>query len=468
MVFSSTAFLFLFLPIVLWAYFAAPSKLRNALLIAASVVYYAWGESPFLRVVFASAAANYVFGLCVQERFPKPARRVALTVAVALNIGLLGWYKYANFGVETLNSAAARLHRPEWQITLPFVALPLGISFITFHALSYVIDVYRGDARAQQNFGRLALYLLFFPQLVAGPIVRYHELEPQLGARRFDLQRFSRGVERFLLGLAKKVLIANQVGPIADAVFGLAPGNLTASIAWLGAVSYALQIYFDFSGYSDMAVGLAALFGFEFPENFAHPYTSRSLTEFWQRWHMSLSRWFRDYLYVPLGGNRRGHTRTYLNLVIVFFLCGLWHGASFSFVVWGLFHGAFLVLERVGFSKLLLRAPSVLQRTYALLVVLVGWVIFRASSLTRASEIVAALFGFAHGAGTTWRPAVFVDPLQLAALVAGVIFSAPVGRLLQRRPAFELPRAALLLALGAASAMRLSAATYNPFIYFRF
>ena len=480
MVFSSISFLFLFLPLVLWAYFVVRPGLRNALLIAASAVYYAWSESQFLRVVLASAAANYLFGLCVHPLVPKPARKLALASAVLANVGLLAWYKYANFTVETLNHAAMLLKRPGWQVHLAHVTLPLGISFFTFHALSYVIDVYRSDARPQPNFALLALYLLFFPQLVAGPIVRYHELEHQLRARSFQLARFARGVERFLIGLAKKVLIANQLGPIADGVFGLATRDLTPGIAWLGAVSYALQIYFDFSGYSDMALGLAALFGFEFPENFDYPYIARSLTDFWRRWHLSLSRWFRDYLYLPLGGNRRGAARTYVNLVIVFFCCGLWHGASFTFVIWGLFHGAFLVLERAGFSKILARLPSLLQRGYCLFVVLVGWVIFRASSLGQASDIIAALFGMAHGAGTAWRAAAFVDPLQLTTLVAGVIFSAPLGRLLRRPwldpsatttafgPALELARVALILALGAVSAMHLSATTYNPFIYFRF
>jgi len=469
---------------VLWSYLVVRPGLRNAVLLASSLVYYAWGESQFLRLIFASVVANYAFGLGVHPLFSKTTRKLTLCLAVIANIGLLAWFKYANFGAETLNQALAFVHRQAWQVHLAPVALPLGISFFTFHALSYVIDIYRGDAYPQRNLGLLTLYLLFFPQLVAGPIVRYHELEQQLTLRNFRFARFARGVERFVLGLSKKVLIANPTGQIADGVFGLAARDLTTRLAWVGAISYAVQIYFDFSGYSDMAIGLAALFGFEFPENFDYPYIARSITEFWRRWHLSLSRWFRDYLYVPLGGNRRGAVRTYLNLVIVFFLCGLWHGASFSFVVWGLFHGAFLVLERAGLSKVLARVPSLVQRGYCLFVVLVGWVIFRANSLTQAERIVAALFGHARGAGTTWRPEVFVDRLQFVALAAGIVFSAPVGRWLAR-PLFgssgagvsipetphkklEFARFALLVLLGTVSAMRLSAATYNPFIYFRF
>lgn len=484
MVFSSTVFLFLFLPLVLVAYFLAPERVRNGVLLLASVAYYAWGEATFLRLVLLSTSANYAFGLALQRLRGAEARKWVVALAVATNIGLLIWFKYASFGVASWNGLIAALHHgarsaQPWrgQIQLRPIALPLGISFFTFHALSYVIDIYRRQVVAQKSLLRLGLYILFFPQLIAGPIVRYHEISDQLQARPVKLEDLATGVERFVCGLAKKMLIANSVAEIADGIFGLPPSELSASLAWLGVSAYALQIYFDFSGYSDMAIGLARLFGFRFPENFAYPYISRSITEFWRRWHLSLSRWFRDYLYIPLGGNQRGAPRTYVNLLIVFSLCGLWHGASWNFVIWGFLHGAFLVVERLGLLRVLDRTWSPVRHAYCLTIVLISWVFFRASNLSLATEFLRAMVGHGQGLGANYRALSYLDRAHVLTLTAGVVGSTPVlpwiarwapGRVLARPPLFELGKLTALVLLAVASAVRLSSGTYNPFIYFRF
>lgn len=477
MVFSSTVFLFLFLPLVLAVYFLLPRVMRNGVLLVASLVYYAWGESTFLPLVFASVVGNYVFGLAMERLVDLRARKVLLGVAVVMNIGLLVWFKYANFFVHAFNVAAHQFPSVHRSLRLPLIALPLGISFFTFHALSYVIDIYRRQAVAQRSLPRLGLYILFFPQLVAGPIVRYHEISDQLGARQVRMSDLALGIERFVIGLAKKMLIANVTAEIADGIFGLPLPALTAGLAWLGACAYAIQIYFDFSGYSDMAIGLARLFGFRFPENFDYPYVARSVTEFWRRWHLSLSRWFRDYLYIPLGGNRRGGARTYFNLVTVFFLCGLWHGASWTFVIWGLLHGAFLVIERRGLLRVLDATWSPLRHVYCLLVVLVTWVFFRAPSLTFAHAFLRAMAGYGEGDGLAYRAVGFLDHERIFALVVGAVGATPVTVWLRQRlrlesfarlAVFDLGKLVALATLATASAMRLSSGTYNPFIYFRF
>src|SRR6185436_9027443 len=322
----------------------------------------------------------------------------------AVNLASLAFFKYAGFLAANLNALLGATGLGA--VPVPAVVLPIGISFFTFHAISYVVDVYRRDAVAQKGPVEAALYLLLFPQLIAGPIIRYRDIAAQLTARVVDLDGFATGVRRFVVGLGKKMLIANIVAVPADRLFALPAGELTAAHAWLAASCYTLQIYFDFSGYSDMAIGLAQLFGFRFKENFNYPYVSQSIQEFWRRWHISLSAWFRDYLYVPLGGNRVAPGRVYLNLVTVFFLCGLWHGASWTFVVWGLYHGAFLVLERLGLAAWLGRMPRALRHVYALLVVMVGWVFFRAESLSAAAGLLQAMAGFSPADptayGVTW------------------------------------------------------------------
>ena len=479
LVFSSTLFLLLFLPVTLGLCLASPARLRNGLLLLASLLYYAWGESRFLPIVVTSVVLNHIFGL-LAERFEGPSsRRAVIALAVAFNLGLLGYFKYATFFATSVNQAAAAVFHVGPLLSVRPIELPLGISFFTFHALSYVIDIHRRQVPAQRNLSLLALYVLFFPQLVAGPIVRYHEICDQLTHRQISVEGLSYGVQRFIVGLAKKMLIANSVAGIADGIFALPTNQLTAPLAWLGAIAYALQIYFDFSGYSDMAIGLASMFGFRFPENFNHPYVAQSITNFWRRWHMSLSRWFRDYLYIPLGGNRVGTRRVYFNLIVVFLLCGLWHGASWNFVVWGLLHGLFLVIERMGLAGLLQqRAWWPLRHAYCLIVIVVTWVFFRAPTLPAALGMLRAMFGAGHTSGFVEQPAIFLDHQGVLALVAGVVGSTPWLRVLAQRratatrssstAAWEMGRVLALTALLVASAMRLSSGTYNPFIYFRF
>lgn len=448
----------------------APQRARNALLLAASLLFYAWGEGEYVLLMLFSIGLNHRFGLWLHARGPRFDKGV-IAFALVINLGLLGLFKYFGFAVENLRALGFDLP------LLDPVHMPIGISFFTFHAISYLIDIYRGKAKAQRSVIDFALYIALFPQLVAGPIVRYHELVHQLGKRELSVARFAEGTRRFIFGLAKKMLIANTVAATATTVFKLPAGALRPQDAWLGAVCYTIQIYFDFSGYSDMAVGLGKMFGFDFPENFNYPYIAQSVSEFWRRWHITLSNWFRDYLYIPLGGNRRGRAREAFNLVTVFFLCGLWHGASWTFILWGLYHGAFLVLERVGLSSLLVRTFRPLRHLYLLLVVVIGWVLFRAPDLSSALAMLAAMSGKAAAAGSA--PVLeALDGSVLLALACAAVFATPVLPFLAahrerlRGPALgftlrslELGGLALLLF---ASCMQVAANTYNPFIYYRF
>lgn len=475
MVFSSPVFLFLFLPIVLGIYYLLPKALWNLWLLAASVLFYAWGERIFTVVMLVSITMNYLFGLAIEHFRGRSLMKATMAAAVAANLGLLGFYKYANFLVGLLNGALGPLHFAP--IRLDPVHLPIGISFFTFHALSYVIDVYRADVRGQKNFVKVALYVTLFPQLIAGPILRFHHVAHQFGVRSVSLLLFHSGVRRFLVGFGKKVLIANTLAGPVDQLFAAAPGTLSAGAAWLGAVAYTLQLYFDFSGYSDMAIGLGRMFGFQFPENFNYPYISRSIQEFWRRWHISLSTWFRDYLYIPLGGNRVAPGRQYFNLVTVFFLCGLWHGASMTFVVWGLFHGLFLVLEKGALRRVESLAPAA-GHVYTLLVVTVGFVFFRCDTLVHASRYLRSMIGVTGGAKEHFA-AMYLTPDVAVALAAAVIGCTPwvaqwarqccaAPRNAFARLAAESAVNAGLLAVFVVALTYLSAGTYNPFIYFRF
>ncbi len=474
MVFSSVIFLFLFLPAVLLGYFLLPRAVKNLWLLAASLLFYAWGETFFVLLMLASVSMNYLFGLLIDALRDHPARKPVLVVSVAANLAFIGWYKYGNFLVDNLNGLTALAGLPA--IDISPIHLPIGISFFTFQAMSYVIDVYRREAEVQRNPINIALYIALFPQLIAGPIVRYQDVARQLMSRSVDSDRFSYGVRRFTVGLAKKVILANTFAAPADAIFALQGQDLTTGTAWLGAICYTFQIYFDFSGYSDMAIGLGHMFGFHFLENFNFPYISQSIREFWRRWHLSLSTWFRDYLYIPLGGNRISSGRTHFNLVTVFFLCGLWHGASWTFVVWGLYHGLFLVLERTRFGRVLDRAWRPIRHAYTLLVVVVGWVFFRAETFSSAWSMLRAMAGFPEGDAYAQHAAIYLDSLLWTVLAAGVLGSMPIlGRIAlfkRETPASELVfgagqlvGCAILLILCAAL---LSAGTHNPFIYFRF
>jgi alginate O-acetyltransferase complex protein AlgI len=412
-------------------------------------------------------------------------QKCALGCSIAANLALLGYFKYFNFGTDACNGVLASIGLSCWQWRdVARVTLPLGISFYTFQSMSYTIDVYRGHVKATRNPLDFFCYVTLFPQLVAGPIVRYRHLAEQMTGRVCTLERLASGISRFTFGLAKKVLIANTVAATADRIFALPPQELTAASAWLGVIAYTLQIYFDFSGYSDMAIGLGRMLGFDIPENFNYPYIARSLQDFWRRWHISLSTWFRDYLYFPLGGSRCSTLRTYVNLMIVFFLCGLWHGASWNFVLWGLYHGLFLVLERLGVVSFLTRRRVVLCHLYALLVIMTGWVLFRAETLSQAGSMLAAMMGLARGSGSVPSVAAFLANDTRLALLAGVLFSLPVYPWVLRpwrslaAPAgepsawrtltYQAVRAAATGAALAVCAMALATGTYNPFIYFRF
>jgi len=475
MVFSSAIFLFAFLPLVLSGYYLVPRGLRNAYLLVASLFFYAWGEGFLVLLMLASVAMNYVGGRIIDSCSARRSRRLALGATLAANLALLGWFKYANFIADNLNVVLSTLGLPTWG--LDPVHLPIGISFFTFQAMSYVVDIYRGDARVQRNPINSALYIALFPQLIAGPIVRYHHIDEQLRERSHNMELFAGGVVLFVIGLGKKMLIANPMGEVSDEIFAIPAAELTAPVSWMGALAYTLQIYFDFSGYSDMAIGLGRMFGFQFLINFNYPYISRSMREFWRRWHISLSRWFRDYLYIPLGGNRVSHRRVYFNLLVVFFLCGLWHGASWNFVIWGLIHGAFLAAERTRFGELVSRCWRPVQHAYVLLVVVCAWVFFRAETLDYALAYLGAMFGLGAGAGVLYHAAMYVDPLTLAIFICGVVGSMPMWPALRRRLAGLQPgpRAALdgamigaLLLVIIGASLHLAAGTHNPFIYFRF
>ena len=460
MVFSSLTFLCLFLPCTFALYQLMPSlAAKNVLLVAASLVFYAYGEPIYIALMLASTLANWAFGLKVTGNRP------VLVAAVVLNLALLGVFKYAGMAVETVNAIAGLA------LPMPQIALPLGISFYTFQALSYVIDVYRGECTPQRSYLRVLLYICLFPQLVAGPIVKYHDIDEQIGGRQASIDDVALGLRRFCVGLAKKVLIANTMASAADALFGLSPSLISAPVAWVAAISYLMQIYFDFSAYSDMAIGLGAMFGFRFLENFDYPYVSTSIKEFWRRWHISLSTWFKEYVYIPLGGNRRGRLRAGFNKAIVFFLCGLWHGANWTFVVWGLVHGTFSLLEEVLPVR---RLPKLAGHAYVLLIVTLSFVIFRCETIAQAASYLAAMLtGWNASRASIIAVASELTPLYLTALVAACIGASGLPKRLfdsatQRSEGTYAASLAGSFCLLLLCLVALSSGTYNPFIYFRF
>jgi alginate O-acetyltransferase complex protein AlgI len=482
MVFSSPIFLLIFLPLLLLVYALTPRALKNTILLGASLLFYAWGESFYVLIMLVSIAANYVAGRMMASAGSVRRERLILAASIVVNLGLLGFFKYANFLVANLNVLLRSLEISP--LRLDPVHLPIGISFFTFQAMSYVIDVYRRDARVQRNPIDLALYIALFPQLIAGPIVRYHDIAAQLKKHALRLEDFTIGVRQFIIGLGKKVLIANTLALPADSIFALPAGDIALSAAWLGIVCYTLQIYFDFSGYSDMAIGLGRMLGFRFLENFNYPYVARSMRDFWKRWHISLSNWFRDYLYIPLGGSRRSASRTYVNLAIVFLLCGLWHGASWTFVLWGLLHGTFLIIERLGLESRLRRLPAVFGHVYVIAFLVVSWTFFRADNLPFAVHYLGALVGLGQGS-TPHTADMYLTPLVGIVLLAGIMGATPwLPRFVQRfrsvewRTETDLSRvlcgtghvvgAVSLFIVLMLSVMWLAAGTYNPFIYFRF
>ena len=413
-------FLWIFLPVVLLGNLLLGKifrkiQLQNLWLLLASLFFYAWGEPFYVLLLLASVVMNWVAGLLL-ERYAAQ-KKLILAADVVLNLALLGYFKYCNFFLNTLDHLLPFVKFPRTTI-----ALPIGISFFTFQAMSYVIDLYRGRYKAQRNLFNLALYISFFPQLIAGPIVKYRDIDTQIMNREVTMERFALGVRRFIYGLGKKVVIANIMAQSADKIFKIEAGQMTTLAAWLGALFYTLQIYYDFSGYSDMAIGLGRMFGFEFLENFNYPYIASSVQDFWRRWHISLSSWFKEYLYIPLGGNRKGELRTYINLFIVFAVTGLWHGASWNFVGWGLYHGAFLILERIGFSKVVERMGP-LRYLYTFLVAMVGWVFFRVESVRYGFHILRCMFlPFTVAAnGTVSLPPETVTSLTVVVCVLGIL-----------------------------------------------
>lgn len=457
-------FLCVFLPAAFCLHLLLPGmRAKNFLLVVASLVFYAYGEPIYVILLVASSAGNYILARLTGE-CPK-IRKLTMTLAVVINLGLLVIFKYSGFLVATFNSVTGA------GIPVPQVRMPIGISFFTFQALSYVIDVYRGDASVQKNFGKVLLYISFFPQLIAGPIVKYHDVEAEINNRKQTPEEIGKGIRRFIAGLSKKVLIANTMGLVADNLFGAAATGITGPGAWLGAVSYMLQIYFDFSGYSDMALGLGMMFGFHFHENFDYPYISASIREFWRRWHMSLSGWFKEYLYIPLGGNRRGKFRTVVNKMIVFVCTGIWHGASFNFLFWGIYHGFFLMLEEyIPFiGKKGGKLKSFFQHVYALLVVCVGFVFFRADTMKQGCFWIREMFtDFGWKASAMSLTLQQLTPVYLVTLAAALVAAVPVNSMLKKYKWYEGFTYVLSLAGFALCVLSLAGGTYNPFIYFRF
>ena len=466
MVFSTPIFFFYFLALTLLVYYLVPRKLRNLVILCASLLFYYWGERVYVLIMFLSTAIDFTHGLLVEhykKRDNDRAARMAVVSSIVFNLALLFFFKYWDFLAGSLQAMGLTF------MPVLNIHLPIGISFYTFQTMSYTIDVYRGDAKAQKSIIGFGTFVTLFPQLIAGPIIKYKDLDDQLGTRRHSLDQFASGVERFVAGLAKKLLIANNLGQLWDACKVMGVGELTVVTAWLGILAFAFQIYFDFSGYSDMAIGLGRMFGFEFMENFNYPYISKSITEFWRRWHISLSTWFREYLYIPLGGSRRGKARTVLNKYIVFFTTGLWHGASLNFIVWGLFHGTMQMAEEI-LRPTERRWLRPIWRMVTLGAICLSFVVFRADTMADAAGYLAVLFG-AGGASASSALAL-LDPYTLTVLGFAAVFCFPIVPALRRRAdgnaVLDTLGYAITLPLFALCVMALASSTYNPFIYFRF
>lgn len=459
MLFSSPIFLFAFLPLVLIGYFCLPAKLRNPFLLLSSIIFYFWGEPSFIWMVLMMIVINYLIAIFIHlQKQSLTKSKLILLIGVSINLYFLWHYKYLDFFLQRLSLSP----------------IPLAISFFVFHAISYLIDTYHQKIIPQVNILKLGLYFLLFPHLLAGPIIRYRDIRDQLSQRKIILSDFSIGAVRFIFGLAKKVLIADTLAAPINEIFATPAAHLLPSVAWFGLIAFTLQIYFDFSGYSDMAIGLGKIFGFKFPENFNYPYAATSLTDFWRRWHITLSNWFRDYLYIPLGGNRVPALRHYLNIWLVFLLVGLWHGASWSFIIWGIYQGLFLILERINFLADLVRRlalPKLVSHFYLILVVMIGWVFFRSANLDQAWEFIQQLALLADGTAylDAYHPLdYFIHSDILIVTILGSIISFPIFNNIHRTPVNQAVLIFLLFVLLIISASVISIQTYNPFIYFRF
>ncbi|MDD3118847.1 MAG: MBOAT family protein [Victivallales bacterium] len=471
MVFSSYLFLFFFLPLALAAYYLSPKKIKHLTLTLFSYAFYGWANPSFMLLMWFTTTVDYTNGRIMGRPGSGSARRrkLALLCSIVVNLSVLAFFKYFNFGMENYNALMAAMGIPAWQFEGFFrVVLPLGISFYTFQSMSYVVDVYRGDAEVVTNYIDYACYVSMFPQLVAGPIVRFQDIADQLRERSYSWEKFARGVAFFALGMGKKILLANPCGKIADVAFNAV--DLSVFDAWYGLVAYSFQIYFDFSGYSDMAIGLGLMLGFVFAKNFDSPYKSRSITEFWKRWHMSLSTWLRDYLYIPLGGNRKGQRRTYINLALVMLLGGLWHGASWNFLIWGGIHGGYLAFERAqGKESIYHRLPRVMQVGLTFFIVMIAWVFFRADTLPDAWRYFSSLFGGAPatGASSIIRGLIYNPYYLLHFIIAGiVVWALPQTWDFTRK--ITWPKIVWCILVFGIALIALTTQSYNPFIYFIF
>ncbi len=479
MLFSSLVFLYIFLPVTLFIYYVINPKLRNSFLFLASLIFFAWGGVSYSLILIFSIILNYVIGIQINKRH---RRKTWLIVGIVLNLAFFIVFKYTNFIIENVNNAFNWLEIPI--VKNPKIILPIGISFYTFQSISYLVDVFRRTNSSQKNIVNLGLYVALFPQLIAGPIVRYHDIQKQINQRVHSIDKFQQGIKRFIIGFAKKVIIANTMGYVADQVFALNVDSIVPLFAWIGIIAYSLQIYYDFAGYSDMAIGLAKMFGFDLLENFNFPYISKSIKEFWRRWHISLSSWFRDYLYIPLGGNRLGNGRTILNLLIVFFVTGFWHGASWNFLAWGLVHGFFLIIERTRFGYILDKLPSFVRSFYTLFIVVMAWVLFRAENLNFAIEYYKVLFSLGSSEFDYFQLVKILNYETIAVFIIAVFgamggFMKIKGLLIKLLDITRLSvqRIELLKNLVFACFMifvllygtgSLVIDSYNPFIYFRF
>ena len=470
MLFSSMIFLWLFLPLVFCSYYLIDNRFKNILLLISSIIFYAWGGVSYSLIMLSSIIINYIFALLIDKAIEDnnlKNKKIYLALCIIINLSILGYFKYTNFIISIINSLSQNKI-----IELTNIVLPIGISFYTFQALSYVIDVYRGHNKAQKNIFNLALYISFFPQLIAGPIVKYHDIENQILNRNESLENIFYGIKRFIYGLSKKVILANMFALSCDEILKQPTNELGTALAWISAILYTLQIYYDFSGYSDMAIGLGKMFGFNFLENFNYPYISKSIKEFWRRWHISLSTWFKEYLYIPLGGNRKRKLFTYINLLIVFFATGLWHGASYNFILWGLFHGLFLVIERIFLGKLLEKNKlKFINHIYVIFVFVIGWVLFRADDLKHAFELYKLMFSYKESIYTVRY---FFYPQTFVCFIFGILFSGLFQSIFPkvREATFSskvyILESVVQFILLFICIMYLVNGTYNPFIYFRF
>ena len=471
MVFSSTLFLFRFIPIILILYFLAPGRTKNVLLLFGSLIFYAWGEPVYVLLMLFSTISDYLHGRIIGKARSREIKKLFLISSILINLGVLGFFKYADFLIGVINQVAGL------NIPLLNLPLPIGISFYTFQTMSYSIDVYRGNVKVQKNLLDFAVFVTMFPQLIAGPIVKYADVEKDLYKRKPDILEIHYGLRRFVFGLAKKVLLANNLGLIWTEISARPSVELTAFSAWLGILAYAFQIYFDFSGYSDMAIGLGSCFGFHFPENFNYPYISKSITEFWRRWHMTLSSWFKEYVYIPLGGNRKGIERQLVNILIVWTLTGIWHGAGWNFLLWGLWFALWLILEKLFLKKILETLPGIVGNIFTMFLVIIGWVFFAIESGNGAVNYLQVMFGMGE-AGLVNNASLFDGMENLVIIMIGAIGSTPILSSMAKRleastggygiAVYRILDKLIPAVLLIASIAYIVDATYNPFLYFRF